>query len=128
MPAPRGKDIFYIPGGKREDAESDLRALLHEITEELAVALLPETVRHIGTYQADQPGGAVARMSCYTAGYCGTLAPISEIVEFAWLTYADRPEVPLVDRCSSTTSTRPGSCDDPGCSQAPTTYATAARE
>ena len=99
---PRGKDIFYIPGGKREGAESDLQALLREITEELTVALLPETVRHIGTYEADQPGGhpggAVVRMSCYAAGYSGTLTPSSEIDEFAWFSYADRPRVPLVDQ------------------------------
>jgi ADP-ribose pyrophosphatase YjhB (NUDIX family) len=99
---PRGKDIFYIPGGKREGAESDLQALLREITEELTVALLPETVRHIGNYEADQPGGhpggAVVRMSCYAAGYSGTLTPSSEIDEFAWFSYADRPRVPLVDQ------------------------------
>jgi 8-oxo-dGTP diphosphatase len=98
---PRGKDIFYIPGGKREGAESDLQALLRETTEELAVALLPETVRHMGTYEADQPGqpdGGVVRMSCYTAGYCGTLTPSNEIDELAWFTYADRPRVPPVDQ------------------------------
>jgi 8-oxo-dGTP diphosphatase len=99
---PRGKDIFYIPGGKRERAESDLQALLREITEELTVTLLPETVRHLGTYEADQPGGhpgaAVVRMSCYTGDYCGTLAPSSEIEELAWFSYADRPRVPPADQ------------------------------
>ena len=39
---PRGKDIFYVPGGKREDGESDLQTLLREIAEELTVALRPE--------------------------------------------------------------------------------------
>jgi 8-oxo-dGTP diphosphatase len=99
---PRAKDIFYIPGGKREGAESDLQALLREITEELTITLLPETVRHLGTYEADQPGGqpgaAVVRMSCYTGGYSGTLAPSSEIDELAWFSYADRPRVPPVDQ------------------------------
>jgi 8-oxo-dGTP pyrophosphatase MutT (NUDIX family) len=99
---PHGKDIFYIPGGKREGTESDLRALLREITEELTVALRPETVRHVGTYEADQPGGhpdgAVVRMSCYTGDYTGTLAPSSEIDELAWFCYADRPRVPPVDQ------------------------------
>lgn len=99
---PRGKDIFYIPGGKREGAESDLQTLLREISEELAVILLPETVRHAGIYEAEQPGAhqerAVVRMSCYTGDYVGTLAPSSEIDEFAWFSYADRPRVPLVDQ------------------------------
>ena len=99
---PRGKDIFYIPGGKREGSESDLQTLLREISEELAVGLLPGTVRHVGTYEADQPGGhpdgAVVRMSCYTGDYTGTLAASSEIDEFAWFSYADRPRVPPVDQ------------------------------
>src|SRR6202021_2522959 len=89
---PRGKDIFYIPGGKREGADNDLQTLLREISEELAVALIPETVRPAGTYEAEQPGahpdGAVVRMSCYTGDYFGALAPSSEIDELGWFSYA----------------------------------------
>ena len=95
---PRGKDVFYVPGGKREGAESDLEALLREIAEELTVALRPGTVRHAGTYQADYPDGTVVRMSCYTGEYSGTLAASSEIDELAWFRYADRPWVPPVDQ------------------------------
>ena len=99
---PRGKDIFYIPGGKREGSESDLQTLLREISEELAVSLMPGTVRHVGTYEAGPPGGhpdgAVVRMSCYTGDYTGTLTASSEIDEFAWFSYADRPRLPPVDQ------------------------------
>ena len=99
---PRGRDIFYIPGGKREGRESDLQALAREITEELTVTLLPGTVRHVGTYEAGlagaHPGAAVVRMSCYTGEYSGTLAASSEIEELAWFSYADRPRVPPVDQ------------------------------
>jgi 8-oxo-dGTP diphosphatase len=95
---PRGKGVFYVPGGKREGAESDLQTLLREITEELTVALRPETVRYAGTYQADHPDGTVVRMSCYTGEYSGTLAASSEIDELAWFGYADRPWVPPVDQ------------------------------
>jgi len=99
---PRGKDIFYIPGGKREGAESDLQVLLREISEELTVTLRPETVRYVGTYEAAQPdgqlGGMTVRMSCYTGDYSGTLAASSEIDELAWFCYADRPRVPPVDQ------------------------------
>jgi 8-oxo-dGTP diphosphatase len=90
---PRGKDVFYIPGGKREGAETDLQTLLREITEELAVVLLPDTVRHVGTYEAGQ-----VRMSCYTGDYQGTLVASSEIDELAWFSYADRSRVPPVDQ------------------------------
>jgi 8-oxo-dGTP diphosphatase len=90
---PRGKDVFYIPGGKREGAETDLQTLLREIAEELTVALLSETVQHVGTYEAGQ-----VRMACYSADYQGTLEPSSEIDELAWFSYADRPLVPAVDQ------------------------------
>jgi 8-oxo-dGTP diphosphatase len=90
---PRGKDVFYIPGGKREGAETDLQTLLREITEELAVVLLPDTVHHVGTYEAGQ-----VRMSCYTGDYQGTLVASSEIDELAWFSYADRSRVPPVDQ------------------------------
>jgi 8-oxo-dGTP diphosphatase len=99
---PRGKDVFYIPGGKREGAESDLQVLLREISEELTVALRPETVRYVATYEAAQPDGQLdrvaVRMSCYTGDYSGTLAASSEIDELAWFCYADRPRVPPVDQ------------------------------
>jgi 8-oxo-dGTP diphosphatase len=90
---PHGRDVFYIPGGKREGAETDLQTLLREIAEELAVVLLPGTVRHVGTYRAGQ-----VRMSCYTADYQGILAASSEIDEIAWFSYADRGRVPPVDQ------------------------------
>jgi 8-oxo-dGTP diphosphatase len=90
---PRGKDVFYIPGGKREGAETDLQTLRREIVEELTVTLLPGTVRHVRTYEAGE-----VRMSCYTGEYTGTIAPSSEIDELAWFSYADRDRVPPVDQ------------------------------
>jgi 8-oxo-dGTP diphosphatase len=99
---PHGRDVFFIPGGKREAGESDLQTLLREISEELTVRLRPETVAHVGTYEASEsnglPGGAMVRMSCYTGDYTGTLAASSEIDELAWFSCADRPRVPPVDQ------------------------------
>lgn len=97
---PRGKDEFYIPGGKREGAETDRQTLVREIAEELTVVLVGESVAHVGTYEAELPGDAAisVRMSCYTAEYVGRLEPSSEIDEIAWFTYADRAAVPPVDQ------------------------------
>jgi 8-oxo-dGTP pyrophosphatase MutT (NUDIX family) len=98
---PRGKDVFYVPGGKREGAESDLETLVREIKEELTVVLDPGTAVHMGTYEAGGPGlpeSAVVRMACYTAEFQGTPTPSSEIEETAWFSYADRDRVPPVDQ------------------------------
>ncbi|MEU1980717.1 NUDIX domain-containing protein [Nocardia sp. NPDC019395] len=94
---PRGKEIFYIPGGKREAGESDEQTLVREIAEELTVALVTETVVPVGVYEADD-GGARVRMSCYRADYRGKLAASSEIDELAWFGYRDRAQVPPVDQ------------------------------
>ncbi|MDL4820340.1 NUDIX hydrolase [Actinomadura opuntiae] len=97
----RGKDAYYLPGGKREAGESDAETLAREIKEELTVDVLPGTVAHLGTWEAQAHGhadGVTVRMTCYTAGYTGTLAPASEIEEVVWLGYADRDRVSPVDR------------------------------
>ncbi|GAA4225665.1 8-oxo-dGTP pyrophosphatase MutT (NUDIX family) [Streptosporangium album] len=97
----RGKDAYYLPGGKRETGESDAQTLSREVEEELTVAIQPETVAHLGTYEAQahgHPDGVVVRMTCYTGDYRGTLVPSSEIEEVVWLSYADRDKVSPVDQ------------------------------
>ncbi|GAA2427025.1 NUDIX domain-containing protein [Streptomyces macrosporus] len=89
----RGKDTCYLPGGKREEGESDVQTLVREIREELNVTLVPETVEFLGTYEARAHGraeGTVVRMSCYTGDYRGTPAASAEVEEVLWLTHADR--------------------------------------
>ncbi|MFB4302993.1 NUDIX domain-containing protein [Actinomadura sp. NTSP31] len=97
----RGKDVHYLPGGKREPGESDAQTLAREIKEELTVDVLPETAAHLGTWEAQahgHAGGVTVRMTCYTADYTGTPAASSEIEEIAWLGYADRDRVSPVDQ------------------------------
>ncbi|MQA10751.1 MAG: NUDIX domain-containing protein [Pseudonocardiaceae bacterium] len=97
----RGKDVYYIPGGKREPGESDVQTLVREIDEELAVAIAPASAVHVGTFHAQADGhaaGVTVRMSCYSAEYRGPLAPSGEIEELGWLSYADRDRVPPVDQ------------------------------
>ena len=97
----RGKDAYYLPGGKREPGESDLEVLVREVREELDVAIVPGSVGYAGTFQAQahgQPAGVTVRMTCYTADYQGTLAPSREVAELAWLGYADRGRVSPVDQ------------------------------
>lgn len=97
----RGKDVYYLPGGKREPGESDLDTLAREIREELSVAIAVATAEHLGTFHAQAHGhaaGTLVRMTCYTAGYTGVLRASSEIEEVAWLTYGDRARVSPVDQ------------------------------
>jgi uncharacterized protein (TIGR00730 family) len=89
----RHKEVFYIPGGKRNSGESDFGALAREIKEELSVRLLPETLTLVTVVNAPAHGysaGTTVRMTCYCADHIGDLRPDSEIEEVAWLSWADR--------------------------------------
>jgi 8-oxo-dGTP diphosphatase len=97
----RGKDVHYLPGGKREPGETDLDTLVREINEELAITILPATAAHLGTFHAQahgHPSGVTVQMACYTADHHGTPTPSSEIAEVGWLTHADRARVSPVDQ------------------------------
>src|SRR4051812_42213179 len=80
----RGKDAYYLPGGKREPGESDEEALIREIREELAVDLVPETLALAGTFKAQadgKPEGTIVRMTCYRAEFQGEIRASAEVEE-----------------------------------------------
>lgn len=98
----KGKNAYYIPGGKREKGESDKEALTREVKEELDVDLLPKTIAYLDTFKAQahgKPEGVFVQMTCYTGDYTGNLTPSSEIEEMIFLSSDTNPELlPLVDR------------------------------
>ncbi|MEQ4718038.1 NUDIX domain-containing protein [Nonomuraea sp. B19D2] len=97
----KGKDVYYIPGGKREAGAGDIDTLVREIREELTVAIIPSSARYVGTFEAQAHGHSfetMVQMTCYSADYQGTPAPSHEIAEIVWLTYADRDRVSAVDQ------------------------------
>lgn len=97
----KGKNAYYIPGGKREGDETDLQTLVREIKEELSVDILPETAKPYGIFEAQAHGhaeGIVVRMTCYTADFSGTLQPDNEIAEMVWLTTANMWRISPVDK------------------------------
>ena len=97
----KGKELYYIPGGKRDPGEEDQQTLVREVQEELGVTLNEETIMHIGTFEAkadSKAAGTLVRLTCYTADYAGTLQPDSEIEEMAWLSSADMDRLSVASR------------------------------
>lgn len=89
----KGKDTWYIPGGKRDEGESDKEALIREIKEELGVDLLPDTISFYEEYEAQAHGkevGVLVRAKCYKSKYIGDFKASSEIEEFAWLDHSQK--------------------------------------
>ena len=88
----KGKDTYYIPGGKREDNETDEETLIRECREELSIDIKKSTIKYYGTFEAQAHGkaeGIIVKMTCYTADFDGELQPDSEIQEMKWLDYSN---------------------------------------
>ena len=97
----KGKDAFYIPGGKREGTETDVETLIREIKEELSVDIIPESSRLYGIFQAQAHGhaeGIIVQMTCYTADFTGEIRADNEIDEIRWLTMTDMDIISPVDK------------------------------
>ena len=97
----KGKDKYYIPGGKREAGESDIETLVREVKEELSVDIIESSAKFYGVFEAQAHGkaeGVIVKMTCYTAEFAGELKADSEIAEIVWLTTADMEAVSPVDK------------------------------
>ncbi len=97
----KGRDTWYIPGGKRDGNETDNQALIREMKEELTVGLIPETITHYGTFEAQahgKPEGTVVRMTCYTAKFVGELKASSEVAEYRYVDYSWKEKSSPVDK------------------------------
>lgn len=89
----KGKELFYLPGGKREQGESDEQALVREIKEELSVDLELGSIKYAGTYSAQADGkasGVTVQLTCYFADFNGELAADAEIEELRFIDSRDK--------------------------------------
>lgn len=100
MSLTKGLETWYVPGGKREPGESDHQALIREVKEELAVDLIPDSIKPYGVFEAiahNKPAGTYVRMTCYTATFTGTATAFSEIDKIAFFSYAQKRQGSFVD-------------------------------
>lgn len=89
----KGKERFYLPGGKREESETDEQALLREIKEEISVDLVPDSLKYVETFTGQADGkaeGISVQLTCYVADYTGELSPDAEIEELKFVDGNDR--------------------------------------
>ena len=97
----KGKDTYYLPGGKREKNEKDEDTLVRESKEELTIDIDVNSIKYYGTFEAQAHGkaeGIIVKMTCYIANFTGKIQPSSEIQEVRWLGYNDLDLISPVDR------------------------------
>lgn len=97
----KGKDAYYIPGGKRDGNETDEETLIRECKEELTIDIKKDTIKYYGTFKAQAHGkaeGIIVKMTCYEAEFEGNLEADSEIQEVVWLEYKDLDKISPVDK------------------------------
>ena len=88
----KGKDTYYIPGGKRANNETDEETLSRECKEDLSIEIKRDTLKYYGTFKAQAHGkaeGIIVKMTCYMADFEGELKANSEIQELKWLDYSN---------------------------------------
>lgn len=83
----KGKDKYFIPGGKLESGESHESGLIREIKEELNIDLIPDTISHDFTIIDTAYGldNTELEMHCYSAAFNGKIIPASEIELIKWI-------------------------------------------
>ena len=89
----KNKATFYIPGGKREQEETDEQALVREIKEEVSVDLIPGSIQYAQTFTAQADGikaDVNVRLTCYFADYKGELKVDAEIEEIIFIGVQDK--------------------------------------
>ncbi|MEV4256652.1 NUDIX domain-containing protein [Spirillospora sp. NPDC049652] len=89
----RGRDLLYLPGGKREPGEDDWSAVAREVREELGLTLDRASFAELGVLRApayDQPRHSHVRMACFTAGHHGEITLAGEVDEFRYIGREDR--------------------------------------
>ena len=99
MVTARGRDVLYLPGGKREAGETGEDALARETREEVGLELDPSSVRELTTVSTQahgEPDGRLVHMTLYAAeprADSPAPTPSAEVGSLHWVTTAD------ADRC-----------------------------
>lgn len=97
----KNKELFYIPGGKRELGETDEQTLKREIKEELNIELVSNSIRFANKFTTFADGKAKdvkVMLSCYFADYAGKISPDFEIEEVKWFSSSEMDKCSLASR------------------------------
>ena len=92
-----GKDFFVAPGGKLEQNESSLQALVRELKEELTITVIEENCNFVESYYAAAANTPEKnlRMDVYLVSSWGGEIKANEGQEIAWIDSSNQLNLPI---------------------------------
>lgn len=101
MVTARGRDVYYMPGGKIDPGETAAEAAAREAFEEVALRLDPgalEELFEVRTLAHGEPDGRHVRMVVFRATTDASPEPSAEVGALHWVTTADAHRCPPAGR------------------------------
>jgi len=96
MVTARGREVYYMPGGKIDAGETAAEAAAREAFEEVALELDPASLDElfeVVTQAHGEPDGRLVRMRVFKTETDAAPTPSAEVGSLHWVTTAD------LDRC-----------------------------
>jgi 8-oxo-dGTP pyrophosphatase MutT (NUDIX family) len=88
-----------MPGGKLEEGEDNISALIREVWEELGVELEPSSIQLYGEFTEQayaKPEGVHVKIICYTGLHKGDPYPNNEIEKIQYFSHSEYTNMPEV--------------------------------
>ena len=83
----RGREHYYLPGGKINPSESLEEALIRECKEEITIDIIPSSIKLVTRFEAEAYGFQEPRiviMNCFIFDYLGRIQAAAEIDDIFW--------------------------------------------
>jgi 8-oxo-dGTP diphosphatase len=93
----RGRDVYYLPGGKIEPGESARAAAVREAREEVGLDLDPADLDELFTVVSQahgEPDGRLVRMTVFGVATSAAPEAAAEVDAVHWVTTADAHRFP----------------------------------
>jgi 8-oxo-dGTP diphosphatase len=101
MVTARGRDVYYLPGGKIDAGETAVEAAAREAREEVALELDPAGLTElfeVRTLAHGEPEGRMVHMAVFRAETTAEPSPSAEVGAVHWVATADAERCPPAGR------------------------------